>query len=97
MEKDLYILKWEDCDMIGIFRGSDLSLVSNSTESMFFWSLQHVMNIYNCKDITIHIIKSREELQNLRRQRGLKTKPTLDEYLKEQGFDYEHVSSRTKI
>jgi hypothetical protein len=88
MEKDLYVLKWEDSNMIGIFRGSDLSQIDNSTSDMFYTSLKHVMTMYNSKSAKIHILESYDELKKLRDKRNLEQKPTFDEWLEQQGLNF---------
>ena len=88
METDLYILDWGN-GMVGIFKGSTLGQCNNGSKSSFISDLKYVMRLYNMNNsANIHFLESREELQKLREERGLEKKPTLDEYLAQQGFDY---------
>lgn len=80
METNLYVLDWGN-GMVGIFRGSDLSQVNNSTKGSFFGDLKYVMKLYDMASANITYLSSHEELQQLRESRNLERKPTLDEYL----------------
>lgn len=88
MEKNLYILDWDN-GMIGIFRGSDLSQVDNSTKESFFDSLHHLIKMYDCENVCVNFLESYDELKKLREQRGLEQKPLFDEWLKQEMCTYD--------
>ena len=90
-ETDLYILEWEGCNMVGIFRGSDLNQVDNSSKESFLSALKHVTRLYSMDEVKMHFLSSHEELNRLREQRGLESKLVLDEWLKQQGFSYGQI------
>ena len=88
MEKNLYILDWDN-GMIGTFRGSDLSQVDNSTKESFFDSLHHLIKMYACENVCVIFLESYDELKKLREQRGLEQKPLFDEWLKQEMCTYD--------
>lgn len=78
----LYLLDWDN-GMTGGFRGDNFEQVFNTDNKLLGWSMKHFMGMYDFKTIEIEFLESREELNKLRISNGFKSKPTLDEYLKQ--------------
>ena len=83
----LYLIDWNnEREMIGAFNGDTLEQEFNTSKKMLSWSLEHQMKISGVKSFEIEFLKDHEELNKLREQRGLETKPTFDKYIKEKGY-----------
>ena len=82
----LYLIDWNnEQEMIGAFNGDTLEQEFNTSKKMLSWNLKHLMEIRGEKSFEIEFLKDHEELNKLREQRGFKTKPTFDKYIKEKG------------
>lgn len=87
-ENELYVLDWGN-GMVGIFKGSTLDQCSNGSKSSFMSDLKYVMKLYNMENTAeIHFLESREQLQQLRKEKNLEQKLLLDEYLEQQGYQF---------
>ena len=84
----IYLLEWEDSDMIGGFYGDSLEQCFNTTKSLLSFSLQHTMELKKAKSIEIEYIKSHSELNEMRKQRNMEQKPLLDTYISNLMKDY---------
>ena len=84
----IYLLEWEDCDMIGGFYDDSLEQCFNTTKSLLSFSLQHTMELKKAKSIEIEYIKSHSELNEMRKQRNMEQKPLLDTYISNLMKDY---------
>ena len=78
----LHLLDWNN-GMTGGFRGDNFEQTFNTDNALLGWSIKHFMEMYGFKTIEIEFLESREELNKLRVVNGFETKPTLDEYLKQ--------------
>ena len=72
----LYLLNWEN-DMIGGFHGENLHQIFNTSKETLFFSIEDAMETYNVKSFEIEIIHSHEELNKMRKDRGLDIKTVL--------------------
>lgn len=75
--------------MVGIFRGSTLDQANNGSKEHFFDDLKYVMKLYDAETANIHYLSSHEELNQMRKQRNLEQKPTLNKYLANFMSEYE--------
>ena len=66
----LYLLKW-DSGMIGGFHGEDLHQIFNTSKETLFSNIKDTMETYAVKSFEIEIIHSHEELNKMRKDRGL--------------------------
>lgn len=66
----LYLLKW-DSGMIAGFHGEDLHQIFNTSKDKLFYSIEGTMETYGVKSFEIEIIHSHEELNKMRKDRGL--------------------------
>lgn len=77
------LLYWDDNDMIGIFKDTDLEQVMNISKRMFADNLLYLKDLYHCDTLELEFISSHDELNKMRASRSMEKKPTFDEYLKE--------------
>lgn len=77
----IYLLEWENSDMIGGFYADSLEQCFNTNKNLLSFSLQHTMELKKEKSIEIQYIKSHSELNKMRKQRHMDGKPLLDDYL----------------
>lgn len=71
----LYLLDWKNGDwktgMIGGFHGEDLHQIFNTSKGTLLNSIEDAMETYGVKSFEIEIIHSHEELNKMRKDRGL--------------------------
>lgn len=75
------LLYWDDNDMIGIFKDTDLEQVMNTSKRMFADNLLYLKDLYHCDTLELEFISSHDELNKMRSSRSMEKKPTFDEYL----------------
>ena len=78
-----WLLYWDDSDMIGIFKDTNLEQVMNASKRTFANNLLYLKDLYHCDTLELEFINSHDELNKMRVSRGMEKKPTLDNYLKE--------------
>jgi hypothetical protein len=76
------LLCWDDSDMVGIFKDTNLEQVMNTPKRTFADNLLYLKDLYHCDTLELEFISSHDELNKMRVSRGMEKKPTLDEYLK---------------
>lgn len=84
----IYLLEWEDCDMIGGFYADSLEQCFNTCKSLLSFSLQHTMELKKAKSIEIEYLKSHSELNEMRKKRNMEQKPLFDNYVSSIMKDY---------
>ena len=73
----IYLINWENNNMIGGFYEDSLEQAFNSYESTLAWSLQLIMNMHHVKSIEIEFLSNHDELNKLRKSRQIKQKELL--------------------
>jgi len=81
MDNKIFLLDWEDNDMVGGFDGKTFDQCFNTDKKLLCWSLQHTMELKGVSSLEIQFLKSHKELNELRKKNNIEVKPTLDEYL----------------
>lgn len=76
------LLYWDDGDMIGIFKETNLEQVMNTSKRMLADNLLYLKDLYHCGTLELEFISSHDELNKMRVSRGMEKKPTFDKYLK---------------
>ena len=76
------LLYWDDSDMIGVFKDTNLEQVMNTPKRKFADNLLYLKDLYHCDMLEFEFISSHDELNKMRVSRGMEKKHTLDEYLK---------------
>jgi len=76
------LLYWDDSDMIGVFKDTNLEQVMNTPKRTFADNLLYLKDLYHCDTLEFEFISSHDELNKMRVSRGMEYKPSLDEYLK---------------
>ena len=77
------LLYWNDSDMIGVFKDTNLEQVMNTSKRTFADDLLYLKDLYHCETLELDFISSHDELNKMRASRGIGKKPTFDDYLKE--------------
>ena len=77
-----WLLYWDDSDMVGIFKDTNLEQVMNTSKRLFADNLSYLKDLYHCDTLELGFINSHDELNKMRINRGMKKKPTFSEYLK---------------
>ena len=76
-----WLLYWDDSDMVGVFKDTNLEQVMNTTKRMFADDLLYLKDLYHCDILELGFISSHDELNKMRASRGMEKKPILDTYL----------------
>jgi hypothetical protein len=75
------LLCWDDSDMVGIFKDTNLEQVMNTSKRLFADNLSYLKDLYHCDTLEFGFINSHDELNKMRIERGMKKKPTFSNYL----------------
>ena len=81
-----WLLYWDNSDMIGIFKDTNLEQVMNTSKSSFADNLLYLKDLYHCDTLELGFISSHDELNKIRVSRGGEKKPSLDSYLESLGL-----------
>ena len=76
-----WLLYWDDNDMVGIFKDTNLEQVMNTSKRLFADNLAYLKDLYHCDTLELEFINSHDELNKMRIDRGMKKKPTFNKYL----------------
>lgn len=81
MDNKIFLLEWENNNMVGGFDGKTLDQCFNTDSKLLCWSLQHTMELKGVSSLEIQFLKSHKELNELRKKNNIEEKPLFDEYL----------------
>ena len=76
-----WLLYWDDNDMVGIFKDTNLEQVMNTLKRLFADNLSYLKDLYHCDTLELVFVSSHDELNKMRIDRGMKKKPTFSNYL----------------
>ena len=76
-----WLLYWDNSDMVGVFKDTNLEQVMNTAKRMFADDLLYLKDLYHCDTLELGFISSHDELNKMRVSRGMEKKPILDTYL----------------
>ena len=77
-----WVLFFEEYNNVSLFKDSNLEQCLNVNVATFANNLVYLKDIYHCDTIELGFLKSHDELNEMRKERGLQKLPTYTNYIK---------------